>query len=250
MTGIIKIDDEVITTDTFINLLKLNGRFESLMEEVLKDKLTVNAAKRAGITLTEEEIQERADMFRRAHGLQRASDTTDYFASIGVSLDEFEQFIVEGLYQEKMNSKILEGPAVEEYFQTNSPKFDAIIVSHIVMDSEGAARELMSMLEEEEESFADMAREHSLADTRESGGYIGMVMRGSLQPEIEAKVFNAQVNEMLGPFDTGDGSHFEVFRIDGKRNAELTEETASEIRRLLKDEWLARKAREHRIEML
>jgi len=45
MTGIVKIDEEVITTETFITLLKLNGRFETLMEEILKDKLTVHAAK-------------------------------------------------------------------------------------------------------------------------------------------------------------------------------------------------------------
>ncbi len=250
MSDIVKIDEETITTDSFIKLLKLNGRFEGLMEDILRDKLTIHAAKRAGISLSDDEVQERADQFRRAHGLQRASDTNDYFAGLGLTLDDFENFIVDTLYHEKITDKVCEPSAVEAYFQSNSPRFDSMVISHIVMDSEGGARELMSLLEEEDEDFAEMAREHSLADTRSSGGAIGKVMRGSLHPEVEAKVFNAEVGELLGPFPTGDGSNFEIFRIDDKRTAELDEETAVEIRRLLRDDWLAKKAREHRIELL
>ena len=250
MSGIVKIDEETITTEAFINILKLNGRFEGLMEDVLRDKLTIHAAKRAGLALSDEDIQERADQFRRAHGLQRASDTNDYFAGLGLSLDDFETFIVETLYHEKMMAQVCEASAVDEFFQSNSPRFDAMVISHIVMDSEGGAREILSLIEEEDESFAEMAGEHSLADTRSNGGSIGKVMRGSLHPEVEAKVFNAEVGELLGPFPTGDGSHYEIFRIDDKRTAELDEETKNEIRRLLRDEWLAKKAREHRIELL
>jgi len=251
MTDIVKIDDEVITTETFITLLKLNGRFETLMEEILKDKLTVHAAKSMGIQLEDDEIQDRANIFRRAHGLQRASETNEYFASMGITLDDFEVFIVDALYQEKMNAKIIEGDAVADYFQANLPKFDSMVVSHIVMDSEGAAREILSVLrEDEEESFADMAREHSEADTKSSGGYIGKVMRGAMSPEIEAKVFNAEAGDLLGPFPTGNGTYYEIFRIDSKRNAQLDQETESEICRQLHEEWLTRKAREHRIEML
>ena len=250
MADIVKIDDEIITTDSFIKLLKLNGRFEGLMEDVLKDKLTVLAAKRAGITLTEEEIQDRADQFRRAHGLQRATETNDYFAALGLSLDDFETFIVETLYQEKMVAKVGEQTAVDDYFQTNSPRFDSIMISHIVMDSESATREMLSILQEEEESFAEMASEHSLADTRTVGGSIGKVMRGSMHTDVEAKVFNAEAGELLGPFPAGDGGNFEIFRVDSKRVAQLDDETATEIRRLLREEWLAKKAREHRIELL
>lgn len=250
MVGIVKIDEEVITTDNFITLLKLTGRFDGLMEDILKDKLTVHAAKRAGLQLSEEEIQERADLFRRAHGLQRAADTLEYFNAIGISLEDFESFITDALYREKMNTNIADESAVNDYFQANSPQFDSVVISHIVLDSEGAAREMLSMLEEEEESFSDMAKEHSEADTAGDGGRIGKVMRGSLPPEVEAKIFNAEEGNLLGPFATGDGEHFEIFRIDAKHVAQLDEETRLEIQRRLKAEWLAKKAREHRIEML
>lgn len=250
MSGIVKIDNDIFTTDNLITLLKLNGRFEGLMEDVLKDKLAVHAAKKRGIALTDDEIQERADQFRRAHGLQRAKDTNDYLNTLGVSLEDFEEFITDMLYQEKMLEQVGTDPAIEEYFQLNSPRFDSIKISHILMDSEGGAKEMYSVLSDDPESFADMAREHSDADTAESGGYIGKVTRGSLQGDVEAKVFNAEAGDLLGPFPSGDGTYFEIFRVDEKNPAQLDEDTAAEIRTALRDEWLAGRAREHRIEML
>ena len=41
--------------------------------------------------------------------------------------------------------------AVEEYFKLNSPKFDSIEVSHIVLESEGKAKEMVSMLRDDPE---------------------------------------------------------------------------------------------------
>ncbi len=250
MSGIVKIDNEVFTTDNLITLLKLNGRFDGLMEDILKDKLAVHAAKKRGINLTDDEVQERADQFRRAHGLQRAKDTNDYFDTLGVSLEDFEVFVSDMLYQEKMLQQVGTDTAVEEYFQLNSPRFDSIDISHILMDSEGGAKEMFSVLSDDPENFADMAREHSAADTAEAGGHIGKVMRGSLQSEVEAKVFNAEAGDLLGPFASGDGTHYEIFRVDTKNPAQLDDETAAEIHRLLRDQWLAGRAREHRIEML
>ena len=250
MAGIVKIDDEVFTNEDFIKLLKLNGRFENLMEDILRDKLAVHAAKRRGIVLSDEDIQERANQFRRIHGLHRAKETNDYFDALGVTLEDFEAFIVDMLYQEKVMEQIGEDAAIEEYFQLHSPRFESIEVSHIVMDSEGGAREMLSYLTDDPDSFEEMAREHSEADTRDAGGRIGKVMRGSLQGDIEAKVFNAEQGALLGPFPSGDGSMFEIFRIDAKSPAQLDDETRSEIKRLLRDEWLAARAKEHRIEML
>ena len=74
-------------------------------------------------------------------------------------------------------------------------------------------------------------------------------MRGSLQAEVEAKVFHAEEGAILGPFPAGRV----VFR-DLHRQREgaptLDEETRTEIRRLLKDKWLSDQAAEHQLEVL
>ncbi len=250
MSGIVSIDDKVFTTDDFIRFLKLSGRFEGLMEDILKDQLTVHAAKKAGISVSDEEIQERSDQFRRVHGLHRAKETMEFLDSLSVSVDELEAFLTDMLYQEKMKEQLAGESAIEDFFQLNSPKFESIEISHIVVESEGAAREMLSVLTDDSDSFEELAREHSVADTSTQGGHIGKVMRGSLSNEVEAKVFSAAPGELLGPFPTADASLFEIFRIDAKNPANLDDETREEIQRLLHEDWLKGRANEHRIEIL
>src|SRR6201991_2384980 len=124
MTAIVRIDDEVVDDAEFIRLLKLTGQFESLIEQLVRDKLTVHAAKKHGITVSADDIQQRAAQFRRVRGLHRAADTNQYLDAMGVSLDQFESFITDGLYQEKMLDSIADDHAIEAYFSLNSPKFD------------------------------------------------------------------------------------------------------------------------------
>ena len=250
MTDLVKIDDEVISCEDFIKLLKFSGTFDGLLEDIVKDKLTVHAAKKAGLEITTEELQERADQLRRVKGLRRAVDMNRYLDSTGLTLDDFEQFLTEMLYHEKMMEKVGNDAAVDEYFNLNAPRFDSIEVSHIVVDSEGKAREIIATLEDDPDSFEDLAREHSLADTRDDGGYVGKVLRGALRSDVEAKVFNADEGDLLGPFPSADESYFEIFLVTAKRPAALTEETVAEVRRLLQDGWIAARAREHNIEIL
>lgn len=248
MTAIVRIDNDEIGIEDFVRTLKLTGQFESLIEQMVREKLTVLSAKKLGIPVAPEEIQERADQFRRVQGLHRAADMNNYLDALGVSLDEFEAFVTDGLYQEKMMAQVCSDKAIQGYFKLNSPRFDSIEVSHMVLDAEGKAKEMMSVLEDDPDSFEEMAREHSIADTRERGGLIGKVLRGSLKTDIEAKVFNAEVGDLLGPFPSADKSFFEIFRVNAKHPATLDDETVSEVRRLLREEWLMQRAQEHVIE--
>ncbi|NGZ85134.1 peptidylprolyl isomerase [Duganella aceris] len=248
MTAIVRIDDEVIDTDSFIRTLKLSGQFEGLIEQLVRDKLTVRAAKKQGLQLSPDAVQERADQFRRSQGLHRAADMNHYLDILGVTLDEFELFITDGLYQEKMMAIVCSDAAVEQYFKLNSPKFDSVEVSHIVLDTEGKAKEMMSVLADDPDSFAEMAREHSIGDARERGGMIGKILRGSLKADIEARVFNAVAGELLGPFASPDRSFYEIFAVNAKCPATLDEDTSAEIRRLLREGWLQARAQEHLIE--
>lgn len=248
MAAIVRIDDEVVQVEDFIRTLKLTGQYEGLLEQLVRDKLTVHAARKHGIALSADEVQERADQFRRIRGLHRAADMNHYLDALGVSLDEFETFITDSLYQEKMMEEVCSHRAVEEYFQLNSPRFDSIEVSHIVLETEGAAKEMMSILEDDPDSFTEMAREHSISDTREQGGVIGKVLRGSLKSDIEAKVFNAEVGDLLGPFPSADRTFYEIFTVTAKYPAALDEDTAAEVRRLLREDWLTARAQEHVVE--
>ena len=248
MNAIARIDEEVINVDDFVRTLKLSGQFAGLVEQMVRDKLAVHAARKHGVALAPAEIQERADQFRRVLGLHRAADTNRYLDSLGVTLDEFETFIAESLYQEKMMAQVCNEQAVEDYFKLNSPKFDSVEVRHILLDGAGKAREVMSILRDDPDSFDEMARTHSIAETRANGGVVGKVLRGALRTEIESRVFNAAPGELLGPFPSGDGTLLEIFAVSARHPATLDEEARTEVRRLLREQWLAARAQEHIIE--
>ena len=248
MTTLVKIDDMAIGVAEFLKTLKLTGQFEGLIEQQVRDRITVLAAKKLGVRVSEQEVQERADQFRRVRGLHRAADTNKYLGAMQVSLDEFEAFLTDGLIVEKMMAQVCGEAAVQSYFKLNSPKFDSIEVSHILLDAEGKAKEMISVLTDDPSCFEEMAREHSIADTRDNGGLIGKVLRGSLRTDVEAKVFNAAVGELVGPFASADRTVFDIFRVNAKHPARLDDDTATEVRRLLREEWLRARAQEHVIE--
>lgn len=249
MDPLVKLDGQPITVTDFVRTLKLSGQFDALIEQIVRDRLTVQAAKKAGIQVTEADIQERANQFRRARGLHRAADTNKYLDAQHVSLDEFEAFLSDSLYQERMLQQVCSEQAVASYFKLNSPKFDGIEVSHMVLDSEGKAKEMISVLADDPGCFEEMAREHSIGATRDSGGRIGKVLRGALRTDVEAKVFNAAVGEVLGPFVSADRSVFEIFRVDARHPAQLDEATRAEVARVLREGWLRARAQEHVIEV-
>lgn len=248
MTTLVKIDDDAISADEFLMRLRLSGQLAGLIEQFVRDRLTVQTAKKQGIRVSEEELQERADQFRRVRGLHRAADTNKFLDAMHISLEELEAFLSDSLYQEKMMAQVCSEQAVQTYFKLNSPRFDSIEVSHIVLDAEGKAKEMISVLADDPDRFDEMAREHSIADSRAQGGLIGKVLRGSLRTDIEAKVFNAAVGELLGPFASADRTAFEIFRVNSRNPARFDDDTATEVRRRLREEWLHARAQEHLIE--
>ncbi|OQX26084.1 MAG: hypothetical protein BWK80_12210, partial [Desulfobacteraceae bacterium IS3] len=102
MNTVAKINDEIITTDQFIKFLKFSNEFNDLMERLIRNKITVHAAKKMGMSVSVEEIQDAADDFRRCMGMHRAKDTQNWMDNIGISSEEFESFMSEHVYRKKI----------------------------------------------------------------------------------------------------------------------------------------------------
>ena len=251
MTVIARIEDEAITADDFIKLLKFNNKFDDTFEPYLIDKVAAYAARRQGITVSIEEVQHRVDEIRRVLSLHRAKDTLEFLDSLGLTVDEFEQYVTDLVYKDKVYNAVCTEKAIMEYFNLHSPRFDGIELSQIVLDSEGKAREMMALLDEDPDSFAELAKQHSLDDeTRDSGGVVGKVLRGTLEDEVEAKVFNASKGDVVGPFMISDGLVYEIFRVTDIYPAKLDDSTKNEVQKLIFDEWLEAVTQELNVEIL
>src|SRR5690606_21095075 len=77
---------------------------------------------------------------------------------------------------------------------------------HILVETEGEARELKERIEEGAD-FAALAREHSSCPSGQRGGDLGEFGRGMMVPEFDEVVFSAEVNTVQGPVKTQFGYH-------------------------------------------
>lgn len=247
-TMVAKIDDEVISGAQFIKFLKFSNEFPDLIKRFIRGKVTVHAAKKRGVEVSTEEVQEAADNFRRCLGLHRAKETQEWLDRMGITEDEFETFMTEHVYKKKMTDILVTQETVKKYFQLNSPKFDTVDIRHIVVESMEKARELTALLAEEPESFDELAKTYSIDDeTNHIGGQIPGVQRGHLPDEIDAKIFNASPGDILGPLQLDGEDIYEIIQISAMHPAKLEDDTKEKISQAIYEEWLEERLKEHRV---
>jgi parvulin-like peptidyl-prolyl isomerase len=105
-----------------------------------------------------------------------------------------------------------------------------------VVASEGLARELLQQEQEEGADFADLARRHSLAPSRDQGGDLGVVCRAALPTAVAGVAFAAKEGEVAGPLLAEGGYH--LYRIEQHLPAELDGPTAALVRQEVFAAWL------------
>lgn len=248
MGDLVKIDDEVITEDDFIKNLKLTNKYSGLIEELIKRKLTVHAAKKRGIKLSVEELQTASNSFRLSLGLHRAKDTLNWMQQMNISIDDLESFISEQIYINKMVELIISDNDIEAYFKLNSPKFDTVDVNHMVVDGDGKAKEIVALLKEDPDSFDELVEEFTPNNSEfESSEKIKGIRRDSLPDEISSKLFNAQIGDVFGPFHIGVKEYYEIFMVTGRYPAKLDDNIREQIYEAIYDEWLQSRFQEHSI---
>lgn len=95
---------------------------------------------------------------------------------------------------------------------------ESVNASHILVDSEELARELIAKINGGEGSFEDLAREYSSCPSKENGGSLGDFGKGQMVPEFDAAVFSMQVGEISkNPVKTQFGYH--VIKLNSKSDA-------------------------------
>ncbi len=251
MTNIARIDDTDITSDDLIRHLKLNDKFDQFVEELVAERVVLSAAQKMGIAVRDDEVQEESDTMRRALSLHSAKDTLDFLGSINLDFESFETHLQDTLARRKVMETICSDDTIQNFFELHSPKFESVEVSTIVVESEGKALEVIATLQDEPEEFDSLARALSLdSETGERGGQIGTVLRGGLQDEVEAKVFNAELGEPLGPFLDADSQNFEIYMVTNRISARLDDPTRTAIARILYEQWLDERLQDHSVQVL
>lgn len=139
-------------------------------------------------------------------------------------------------------NKVLRAVSVTEkdakdYYEQNKDKFigeETVNASHILVDSEELAAELIAKISAGELSFEDAAAAHSSCPSKAQGGNLGDFGRGQMVPEFDTAVFEMNVGEISAtPVKTQFGYH--VIKLNSKKDAATMpyEQIAEDIKRAL-----------------
>jgi peptidyl-prolyl cis-trans isomerase C len=83
---------------------------------------------------------------------------------------------------------------------------DEITASHILVEHEHEAQDILKKLEEGK-SFEDLAKQFSKCPSGEEGGSLGSFGKGQMVKPFETAAFGLKVGEVSGPVKTQFGYH-------------------------------------------
>jgi peptidylprolyl isomerase len=236
-----------LSLQEFLHGLKLYGQLSPLLDEAVRDRVLRQLAAREKVTVSDEELQAAVDRFRIGIGLSKAADTQQWLQDNRLTVDDLERIAEADLLREKLQEKITD-ERVTQHFGDNRTHYDQARVSHLVVDSAGAAEELLSQIRDDGANFADLARRHSLdEESGPGGGALGVLDRAGLGPAGAAAVFAARPGDVVGPFETDTGHH--LILVEELLPAELNEDTSAAIRRELFNAWLEEEVRKANVQV-
>ena len=121
-----------------------------------------------------------------------------------------------------------------DYYEANKERFsqgETVNASHILVDSEEKALELLAKIKAGECSFEDCARDNSSCPSGQQGGNLGDFGRGQMVPEFDSAVFAMEEGEVTEtPVKTQFGYH--LIKLNKKSEATIPAfaEVAAEIK--------------------
>ena len=130
-------------------------------------------------------------------------------------MSQVEQALKDIKYSFTMN-KIMETIKIEEdeakeIYEAHPERYqgqESIKASHILVDDENLAKDLITKITNNEISFEDAAKEHSSCPSKEQGGDLGEFGRGMMVKEFEDAAFTMDEGEMTkAPVSTQFGYH-------------------------------------------
>lgn len=151
-----------------------------------------------------------------------------------------ENLLISYATEKAIASATVSDKDAENYYNENKERFlgeESVNASHILVDSEKLALEILGKINAGEITFEGAAAEYSSCPSKANGGSLGDFGRGQMVPEFDSAVFEMAVGEISNsPVKTQFGYH--LIKLNSKKDAEIIPfaEIAGEIKNALLQE--------------
>jgi len=122
--------------------------------------------------------------------------------------------------EKALNSVTVKEEEVQKLYDEHKSEFmagESVEASHILVDTEEKANEILAEIKAETISFEDAARKYSSCPSSSNGGALGEFGRGQMVPEFDTAVFAMNVGEVSEPVKTQFGYH--LIKLTNKKEA-------------------------------
>lgn len=219
--------------------LRMQGRLRSLVLDALVEQLVDDEARRAGLSVTREEMQSAADEFRRRHGLSAAADTHAWLSGHGMSMDDFKANLEHELLAAKLRQHLTAG-RIEGHFTAHQAGYERMRLAHLCVGRDDLANELASQVRDDGRHLDAVAGEHGVPLVR------GESFRKDLASTLAEALASAEPGELVGPVATPEG--FILVLVEERQPAALDAVTRQHIENELFTAWLAERTRDAKID--
>jgi peptidyl-prolyl cis-trans isomerase SurA len=204
-----------------------------ILRQMVDEKLQIQDAKRLGLKAAEVEVQQRLNEIERTAGMARGQ-FRQYLQSIGVPYDIATQQIeaqigwtkiVRRRVRPQVDVTEIEIDDALNRMRTNVGKTESRVAEIFVpIDqaslSDEAKRSADRILEQLKRGapFPAVAQQFSQGATAQSGGELGWIVPGSLEPALDAAVEKLPVHQVSEPIRTTSGYHI-LYVVDRRQFA-------------------------------
>jgi parvulin-like peptidyl-prolyl isomerase len=229
----------IITNKDLLHQLKISGKIPELIHGILQQRVIESAAQELGIEISDQELQEGADLFRVTNKLATVAETQQWFQDRMLSVDDFEQLVTTNLLTNKVADRLF-SKQVAPFFHQHVLDYAAALIYEVIVTDKNLAIELYYAVQEGDMTFADVAKKYGQdAETQQRGGYQGLVSRQKMLPEVSAAVFAATPPQMLEPIPAAKCIY--LVWVEELVQPQLTESLQEQIRWQLFHDWLQKK---------
>lgn len=207
-----------------------------VLEGMIDTAIIEQEAAALGVTLSDEELGAQVQSDIDTGGGEAAFE--EWLQSTGLTRDDYREMLRQSLISQRVMEVVTAdvGDTAEQ-----------VHVRHIMVESEEAALEIQTMLQEGAD-FVTLARERSIDQaTKDNGGDLGWFPRGFVAVELENAAFGLQPGQISGVIQLGEGYHI-IQLVEREAAYQLSPEMQLDLRLAVFDQWLAEKRNSAAIE--